>query len=60
MAWQGFCKRRLARLPLSFGGYCMSPKSLFGSSFGYADPEASLTIIKLGRDPLASNVFFHD
>jgi nitroreductase len=34
-------------------------KLLFGISFGYADPEASLNTIKLGRDPLASNVFFH-
>lgn len=34
-------------------------KLLFGISFGYADPEASLNTIKLGRDPLSSNVVFH-
>lgn len=34
-------------------------KLLFSISFGYADPEASLNTIKLGRDPLASTVFFH-
>lgn len=34
-------------------------KLLFGISFGYPDPAASGNAIKLGRDPLATNVFFH-
>ncbi len=34
-------------------------KMLFGISFGYADPKALGNSIKLGRDPLSSNVTFH-
>jgi nitroreductase len=34
-------------------------KMLFGISFGYADPDAPGNSIKLGRDPLSSNVTFH-
>jgi nitroreductase len=34
-------------------------KLLFGISFGYPDPDAPGNSIKLGRDPIASNVTFH-
>lgn len=35
-------------------------KMMFGISFGYADPDAPGNTIKLGRDPISSNVTFHD
>jgi nitroreductase len=34
-------------------------KMLFGISFGYADPNALGNSFKLGRDPVTSNVTFH-
>jgi nitroreductase len=34
-------------------------KMLFGISFGYADPNAAGNSFKLGRDPITSNVIFH-
>jgi nitroreductase len=34
-------------------------KMLFGISFGYADPNALGNSFKLGRDPITSNVTFH-
>lgn len=34
-------------------------KMLFGISFGYADPTAPGNSFKLGRDPIGSNVIFH-
>jgi len=34
-------------------------KMLFGISFGYADPTAPGNSFKLGRDPITSNVIFH-
>jgi nitroreductase len=34
-------------------------KMLFGISFGYADPNSPGNSFKLGRDPLSSNVTFH-
>ncbi|WP_113653468.1 nitroreductase [Pedobacter namyangjuensis] len=34
-------------------------KMLFGISFGYADPNAPGNSFKLGRDPISSNVIFH-
>lgn len=34
-------------------------KMLFGISFGYADPNAPGNSFKLGRDPITSNVTFH-
>jgi nitroreductase len=34
-------------------------KMLFGISFGYADPNAAGNSFKLGRDPITSNVTFH-
>lgn len=34
-------------------------KMLFGISFGYADSDAPGNTIKLGRDPISSNVTFH-
>jgi nitroreductase len=34
-------------------------KMLFGISFGYADPDAPGNSFKLGRDPISSNVIFH-
>lgn len=34
-------------------------KMLFGISFGYADPDAPGNSFKLGRDPITSNVTFH-
>lgn len=37
----------------------MDFKLLFGISFGYADPSAQGNSIKLGRDPISSNVTFH-
>jgi len=35
-------------------------KLLFAISFGYADEAAPANAFKLGRDPLASTVVFHD
>jgi nitroreductase len=34
-------------------------KMLFGISFGYADPHAPGNSFRLGRDPISSNVIFH-
>ena len=34
-------------------------KMLFGISFGYADPNSAGNSFKLGRDPITSNVTFH-
>jgi nitroreductase len=34
-------------------------KMLFGISFGYADPNSAGNSFKLGRDPISSNVTFH-
>ena len=34
-------------------------KMLFGISFGYADPNSPGNSYKLGRDPISSNVIFH-
>ena len=35
-------------------------KLLFGISFGYPDKEARANSFRMGRDPIESNVTFHD
>jgi nitroreductase len=60
----------LAGIPQTYLGYFAATirkvlnisdefKMLFSISFGYADPDALGNSIKLGRDPLLSNVTFH-